>query len=180
MKIRTNYRWVIKIVLISIAAAMIFALISTEILGRAGYVIVFATLLVFIALGVIFDMIAIAVTAAPEASFHSMAAHREQGAAEALKLKKNADRVTSFCNDVVGDVTGIIGGAMAALIAARLVVTMGYESIMPSLIMTGAVTGLSVGGKALVKAFAFNKSTAIVLRLGKSINFFKRMRVKGH
>ena len=180
MKIKTNYRWVIKIVLISITAAMIFALISTEILGRAGYVIAFATLLVFIVLGIVFDMIAIAVTAAPEAPFHSMAVHREHGAAEALRLKRNADRVTSFCNDVVGDVTGIIGGAMAALIAARIVVNTGRESMIPSLLMTGAVTGLSVGGKALVKAFAFNKSTAIVLRLGKSINFFKKMRVKGH
>jgi len=180
MKIRTNYRWVIKIVLISVAASMVFTLLSTEILGRAGYIVSFAVLLGFIILGIIFDIIAIAVTAAPEAHFHSMAAHRDRGAMEALKLKKNADRVTSFCNDVVGDVTGIISGATAALIAARLMQNFNTESLLLSLLMTGVVTGLSVGGKAVAKAFAFNQSTAIVLRVGKLINFFKRMRGKRH
>lgn len=28
-----------------------------------------------------------------------------------LNLKKNADKVSSFCNDVIGDICGIISGA---------------------------------------------------------------------
>ena len=178
MKIKTNYRWVIKIVLISVVTTMLFTLISTEILGSAGYIVAFAALAIFIALGIIFDIIAIAVTASKEAPFHSMAAHKERGANESLKLKKNADRVTSFCNDVIGDVTGILTGATAALITARLMESLNTENLLFSLLLTGIVAGVSVGGKALAKAFAFNYSTEIVLRLGKIINLIQRMRVK--
>ncbi|MCL2408813.1 MAG: hypothetical protein FWC96_04265 [Oscillospiraceae bacterium] len=174
MKIKTNYKWVIKIVLISVIASILFTLLSTEVLGRAGYIIAFAVLAVFIAIGIFVDIIAIAVTVAHEASLHSMAAHKVRGAAESLRLKKNADRVTSFCNDVIGDVTGIISGATAALIAARLMTSLNTESLLLSLLLTGIVTGLSVGGKAVAKAFAFNHSISIVLWVGRLINLFKK------
>ncbi len=39
---------------------------------------------VFIGLGIVFDIIGVAVTAADAKPFHSMAAHREKGAKEAL------------------------------------------------------------------------------------------------
>jgi len=171
MRKKTNYKWLIKIVLISVAASMAFTLATTEILGRVGYIVAFAVLAVFVIIGIIFDMIGIAVTAAKEAPFHSMAAHRERGAAESLRLIKNADRVTSFCNDVVGDVSGIISGATAALIAARLMEGLSTENLLFPLVMSGVVTGLTVGGKAVGKSFAFNNSTGIVLRVGKLINF---------
>ena len=178
MRKKTNIRWLIKIVLISVAASMAFTLASTEILGRAGYIASFAVLAVFIVIGIIFDVIGIAVTAATEAPFHSMAAHHERGAAEALRLKKNAGKVSSFCNDVVGDVTGIISGTTAALIAARLMEGLSAENLLFPLLISGAVTGLTVGGKAAGKSVAINNSAAIVLKVGKLINFlrFKRIR----
>ena len=169
---RTNVRWVVQIVLVSIAASMVFTLAAAGILNRAGFIVSFAVLAVFIALGIVFDMIGIAVAAAVEAPFHSMAVHREQGAEESLRLIKNADKVTSFCNDVVGDVSGIISGATAALIAARLMEGLSTESILVSLLISGAVTGLTVGGKAVGKTFAFKRSTKIVLRVGKLIRVF--------
>ena len=170
MKSKTNYRWLIKIVLISVVATMVFTFVSSEILGRAGYIIALAVLVVFILLGVILDMIGIAVAAASEAPFHSMAAHREKGAYESLRLIKNADKVNSFCNDVVGDVAGIISGATAALIAERLMGGFSTDNLLFPLLISGAVTGLTVGGKAAGKAFAFNNSTVIVLRVGKLIH----------
>jgi len=171
MKKKTNYKWLIKIVLISVAASVVFTLASTEILGRAGYIVSFAVLAVFVVLGIVFDVVGIAVTAASTAPFHSMAAHRERGAGESLRLIKNADKVTGFCNDVVGDVTGIISGTTAALIAARLMEGFSSENILFPLLMTGVVAGLTVGGKAAGKTIAINNSTAIVLRVGKLINF---------
>jgi len=173
MKTKVNFRWLIKIVLISIAGSMLFTLASTEILGRAGYVISFLVLAVFVVLGIIFDIIGIAVTAAAEAPFHSMAAHRQKGAAESLRLIKNADKVSSFCNDVVGDVTGIVSGATAGLIAIRLMEGMSAENLLIPLLISGAVTGLSVGGKAIGKNSAINNSTVIVLQVGKLINFLR-------
>ena len=55
-------------------------------------------LALFIGLGILFDIIGVAVTAADPRPFHSMAAHKEKGAKEALKLLRNADRVSSVCD----------------------------------------------------------------------------------
>ena len=62
----------------------------------------FVVLACFILLGIVFDIIGVAVTAADERPFHSMAAHRTPGAREALGLIRKANKVSSFCNDVVG------------------------------------------------------------------------------
>ena len=172
MKKKTNYKWLIKIVLISVAATMAFSLVSTEILGRAGYVVAFVVLALFVIIGIIFDIIGIAVATASEAPFHSMASHRERGAAESLRLIKNADKVSSFCNDVVGDVSGIVSGATAAMIAVLLAQGLNMENSMLSLLISGAVTGLTIGGKAAGKTFAINKSTRITLKVGKLLAAF--------
>lgn len=170
MKTKKNIQWVIKIVLISIVASTVFTLASTEILGRTGYIISFSVLAVFIIIGIVFDIVGVAVTAAVEAPFHSMAAHKQRGAVEALRLIRNADRVSSFCNDVVGDVTGIVSGATAGLIAARLMESLNSEGMLFTLLISGVVTGLTVGGKAVGKNYAINNSTTIVLRVGILIN----------
>jgi len=175
MKKKTDIKWLIKIIVISLVASIVFTLASTEILGTAGYVLSFAVLAMFILVGIVFDVVGIAVTAADEAPFNSMATRRQKGAAEALRLVKNANRVTCYCNDVIGDVTGIISGTTAALIAARLMDGFNTESIMFPVIISAVVTGVTVGGKAIGKTLAFNKSTAIMLSVGKIFNTFRIM-----
>ncbi|MCL2125672.1 MAG: hypothetical protein FWH33_06760 [Oscillospiraceae bacterium] len=173
MKKKTNFKWLIKIVLISIAASMAFMFATTRALGSVGYIAAFLILSVFVILGIVFDMIGIAAATATEAPFHSMAAHKEGGAAESLWLIRNADKVSSICNDVVGDVSGIVSGATAALLAARITQGTGAGSIMAPLLISAAVTGLTIGGKAAGKTFAFNNSTAIIHRAGKFVGIFK-------
>ena len=173
MRIKTNFKWVIMIILVSIAATMVFTLASTEVLGRINYVAAFAILAAFIILGIVFDILGVAVTAATEAPFHSMAAHRENGAMEALLLIKSADRVSSFCNDVVGDVSGIVSGGAAALIAARLMQGLGTGNILLPLLISGAVSGLTIGGKAIGKTYALNNSTVIVQKTGKLLYYLR-------
>ena len=173
MKKKTNFRWFAKIVLISIAASMVFTLASSKILGQAGYAMAFAALALFIVLGIVFDIVGVAVTAAQEAPFHSMAAHRERGATDALRLIKNADKTASLCNDVVGDVSGIVSGSMAALIAAKLMEGLRAENILLPLLISGAVTGIMIGGKAVGKTLAVNNSTAILLSVGKLLNVLR-------
>ena len=173
MKTKINLRWLIKVILISVAASTVFTLASTEVLGRAGYIISFSILALFILVGLVFDVVGVAVMAASEAPFHSMAAKRQKGAAESIRLVKNADKVSSYCNDVVGDVTGIISGTTAGLIAARLMDSFSSESLLFPLIISGAVTGVTVGSKAIGKNAAINNSTTIVLQVGKLIGFLK-------
>ena len=170
MKKKTDYRWIIKIVIWSMILSVAFTLASTEIIGNAGYLLAFVILLMFIALGVLFDIIGVSVTSATEKPFHSMASHRENGAVEAIWLLKNAEKVASFCNDVVGDISGIVSGGAAAIIAARIAVDFqNGNGIVLQLSISALVAGLTIGGKALGKSLAINKSTDIVLIAAKII-----------
>lgn len=74
-----------------------------------------------ILIGVIFDVVGTAVTAAEEKPFHAMGAVKVRGSREAIYLIRNADKVANFCNDVVGDIAGTISGALAASIILQVV-----------------------------------------------------------
>ncbi|MBQ4427677.1 MAG: hypothetical protein II881_08005 [Oscillospiraceae bacterium] len=169
---KTNWRWVISITLIAIVTSMVFSLISSEILDGAGYFVAVLLLLTFIAIGIIFDMLGVAVTAAREAPFHSMASHKEYGAAEAIRLVRASERVSSICNDVVGDISGIVSGATAAVLAANFTRDFSLSAVITQLVVTGLVAGLTIGGKALGKSLAINRNTEIVLLAGKVSAFF--------
>lgn len=171
MKKKPDLRWIIKIIILSFSMSVVFTFASSEILGNAGYITAFLTLLVFIFIGILFDIIGVAVTAAIPAPFHSMASHKEKGAAEALKLLKNAEKVSSICNDVVGDISGIVSGSTSAIIVAKLVGDFSVSSMLVSLLVSGVVASLTIGGKAMGKTMAMNNSTTIVLSVGKIINF---------
>ena len=171
MKVKTNSRWVAKIVLLGVLTSMTFTLASSRILGSVGYVMAFVLLLIFVLIGIIFDLVGVAVTAADVAPLHAMAAHREKGAAEAIKMIKNAEKVSSFCNDVVGDISSIVSGSTAAFIAARLMEDFSAQNIFIQISASTFVTALTIGGKAVGKTMAINSSTFIVLRVGKLINF---------
>ena len=110
-KEHNHYRWALTAFVMAVALSGLLSLSSEAILENAGLLLALLILALFIGLGILFDIIGVAVTAADPRPFHSMAAHKEKGAKEALKLLRNADRVSSVCNDVVGDICGIVSGA---------------------------------------------------------------------
>ncbi|HEY8393308.1 MAG TPA: hypothetical protein VIK92_00725 [Thermaerobacter sp.] len=123
---------------------------------------------VIVAIGVLFDVIGVAVTAADEAPFHAMAAKRRHGARAALGLIRNADRVSAFSNDVIGDVAGTLSGAAGAAVAVRLgdwLAGTGEERILAPVVLA-LVAGLMVGAKAAGKGFALREHRRILLMLG--------------
>ena len=178
MKNKGNKKWLVQITVLSFIISVIFSFASSEVLSGAGYIMAFVVLMVIVVVGIIFDMIGVAVATATPAPFHSMSSHRERGAAEALRLLKNADRVSSICNDVVGDIAGIISGTTAAVVAARLINDFSFSSVVTPLIISGVVASATIGGKAAGKTFGMKYSTDIVLRVGKIINVFSRFRKK--
>ena len=175
MKNKTDYRWVIKIIAMSICISAVFNFLSSEILDGAGFFLAVIVLLIFIVIGIIFDMVGMADASAVEVPFHAMSSHRVKGAAESIKLVRNAEKVSSVCNDVVGDIAGIISGSTGAAIVANLVRDMSLYSMLISGVVSGLVAGLTIGGKALGKTVAVNKSTEIVLTCGKIISIFKSL-----
>ena len=166
--------WAVKIFFISVLISAVLSFASNEVLEGAGLALAFGVLAFFILLGILFDIIGVAVTAADERPFHSMAAHRAPGAREALKLIRRANKVSSFCNDVVGDICGIVSGTTAAVIVVRLQEAFSFKSVLISLAITAMVSGLTIGGKALGKTFAIEKSTAVLQLVGRFLHLFSR------
>ena len=173
-KTPSHTRWVIRVSLIAVALSAAMSLCSGAVLEDAGYVTATLILLLFIALGILFDIIGVAVTAANPKPFNSMAAHRVKGAKEALYLIRNAEKVASFCNDVVGDICGIVSGATGAVIVARLQKGLDLESVLISVGVTALISGATIGGKALGKPFAMNQSKRVVHLAGRFLHLFHR------
>lgn len=166
-KKKVNIKWIITIFLSTVVISAVFSTISNMLLGQAGLVPAFFILLVIVLIGILFDIIGVAVTAADVKPFHSMAAHRVPGAQEALKLLRNAEKVSSFCNDVVGDICGIVSGSTAAVIVAALQRDLSTTNVMISIGVTALISGLTIGGKALFKKVAINECTAVVYRVAR-------------
>lgn len=170
---RTSF-WVLKITLLTFIIAYLFSVFS-EVFVRRLNSILFAGLSMFIIIiiGVLFDMIGIAVTSASDTPFVSMASKRIRGANQAIRLVKNADQVSSFCNDVVGDICGIVSGATGSILVVKLL-SMGFslEHSILSIIISSLIAAFTVAGKAVGKVIAIRNNQSIVYFAGYLLSFF--------
>ena len=172
-------RWVASVFFVTLVVSGMISLISDEVMARSGLLAAFAILLGIVFLGIIFDIIGMAVATASEKPFHSMAARKVPGAQEAIRLLRNAERVSSICNDVVGDICGVVSGSASATIAALILthVDLGWPRAV-SLAMSALVAGLTVGGKAIGKTIAVNSCTQIVHMVGRVLHTLNRFKKK--
>ena len=171
----SQYRWVATAFCLAVTLSAALSLASEAVLGGAGLVVALFILLAFILLGIVFDIIGFAVTAADPKPFHSMAAHKVKGAKESLKLLKNASTVSSVCNDVVGDICGIVSGSTTTVIVVQLQLLLDFvPALVFSVSLTALVSGFTIGGKALGKIFAMRSSTRIVYLVGRVLSVFHR------
>ena len=161
-------RWVVTIFLVTIVLSGTISLLSNLIMAGSTMAVAFLILLIIICIGIVFDIIGMAVASADEKPFHSMAARKVPGAQEAIRLLRNAERVSSICNDVVGDICGVVSGSASATIAASILANFDFSwPQVISLLMSALAAGLTVGGKAVGKGFAVSSSTEIVHGVGK-------------
>ncbi|MBQ3503828.1 MAG: hypothetical protein IJA75_03895 [Oscillospiraceae bacterium] len=163
-------KWVVTIFFVTIFISGTISLLSDVLMENSTMAVAFLILLVIILVGIVFDIIGMAVATADEKPFHSMAARKVPGAVEAIRLLRNAERVSSICNDVVGDICGVVSGSASATIAAQIL--RNFEFTWPqiiSLLMSALAAGLTVGGKAIGKSFAVNSCTAIVHGVGRVV-----------
>ncbi len=164
--------WIIKIILVAFIISVVFSFISETAIPNVNILLGIILTLVFIVIGVLFDMIGLAVASADESVFNSMASKKVKGAKMAVQLKKNADKVSSFCNDVVGDICGIISGSTGAVIASKIS-SNGLNSLVVTIITMGIISALTIGGKAMEKSIAINKSDKILYTFAKVLSIFK-------
>lgn len=176
---RKTIKWVVTIFFVTILISGTISLVSDEVMANSSVAVAFVILLAIIFLGIIFDIIGMAVATADEKPFHSMAARKVPGAHEAIRLLRNAERVSSICNDVVGDICGVVSGSASATIAALILTNV--ENGWPrgiSLLMSALVAGLTVGGKAIGKTVAVSSCTQIVHLVGRMIRNWNRFTKK--
>lgn len=170
-------RWCIFISVLTFVLAVLFSVASNTLLNGLNWALGMLVVLFLVMIGILFDIIGIAVTAADEKPFHAMGAERVRGAKQAVYILRNADRVSNFCNDVIGDISGIVSGAAATFVVLELLTSLAVNSNATStvvnVIFAGLVSALTVGGKALGKSVAINNSTSIVLMIGKFFYFLE-------
>ena len=163
----SKIKWFIQVFIITFILSICFSYISTYGVSNLNLISSIIILITVIGVGILFDIIAVAVTVAREEEFHAKATKKVDGAKTSLKLIKNASKVANICADVIGDVCGVLSGAVSAMIAAKLAENTGVNL---QFIISAIVASLTVGGKALGKEVANKKSTEIVHFVGTMVS----------
>ncbi len=171
-KKNSNAAWIIKITILAFVISITFSFASETILSNVSMIVGILILILFVLLGVLFDMIGVSVTSADIGPFNSMSAQKVAGADIAVKFIKNADKVSSFCNDVVGDICGIISGSAGVIVAASISDKFNFPSLPTTLVITGIVASLTIGGKALGKGIAIKNNTSILHGFAEVVSIF--------
>ncbi|MBE6065358.1 hypothetical protein [Clostridium cochlearium] len=173
----SNSKWIITIIVWTILISGGVSLLSDMLLRNVNILVAFIILIFIISIGVIFDIIGVAVTAAEERPFHARASKKVPGAKIAVKLIRNADKVSNLCNDVVGDVCGIISGTTGAVIVAKIMKQTSFLNVTLLTAIIGAlIAALTIGGKAWGKSFAIKQSEIIIDKVSKIIYIVKKER----
>lgn len=171
---KNKNNWVIIVTILAFFISLLFSSLSQTLMPRVHIILGIIILLFFIILGIVFDMVGVAVTASDEEPLHAMNSKKIKGAKKAVNFKKNADKVSSFCNDVIGDICGIISGSAGVAISTTLSKILNINIFYVGLVVTALIASLTIGGKAYCKKIAINNSHKIVYRAAKIISFFER------
>lgn len=169
----SEIKWFITIFVLAFVLSIIFSFISTSAIEGLPIIPAIFVLLLVIFIGVLFDIVGVAVTVGKESDFNAMAAKKIPGAKTSLNLIKNSARVSNVCADVIGDVAGVLSGSISALIAANITNSMGLNFNV-QFIVSAIVASLTIGGKAIGKGIAQKNTTKIVGFVGKILKLFKR------
>ena len=165
-------KWIILIVCLSFVISFLMSFISQEAIPNIPIIIGIILTLLFIFLGVIFDIIGVAVTSSDEKVFHSMNAKKVKGANIAVLFKKNAEKVSSFTCDVIGDICGIVSGACGTNISLAISHSYNYSLLITSMVVGAIIASLTIGGKAIGKGIAINKSNIILYNSARIVSIF--------
>lgn len=171
-KEKVDIKWILIILIVTFVISFGLSFVANTTIPNLSLVFGIIITFLFILIGILFDIIGVAVTSADEAVFHSMNSRKVKGAAIAVKFKKNADKTSSFCCDVIGDICGVISGAAGTTICAILVSKYHTDLLITGLVITAIISSLTIGGKALGKSFAINKSDIILYEFAKVISNF--------
>lgn len=167
---KKSNNWVITVAITTFLLSLFFSYISNTAISKLTIVPGIIVLIVVILIGIVFDLIGVSVTIAKEEEFHARASKKIRGAKTAIKLIRNSAKVSNFCADVIGDICGVLSGAISAIIALKLTESYGMSSSF-QFVVSALVASLTVSGKAITKEFAKKNANKILAVVTKVINF---------
>lgn len=170
---QSKQKWVLTVVCLSFGLSVVMSFVTSMFVESAGLFVALLSLLVLISIGIVTDIVGMAVASANEQPFIAMASKRILGAKQALYLIRRAERVSSILNDVIGDIVGIVSGSAGSVIAVYLV-SLGLKSTIASVLITAFTSAFMIGGKAYGKGIAVAYCDKIVLFAGHVMAMFVR------
>lgn len=166
----------LKMGLLSVLASVTVLMVTQRPLpGVWGILFSVGVIAIVLAVGIVFDIVGVSVTAASPQPFHARAAHSEAGAVQSIRLLRHADKVANFCLDFVGDLAGTLTGAMATATVYRL--TDSSNAVLFGSLAVGVVAGVNVGVKSIAKSVALGNATDVVRHAGEVLSWTERLGV---
>jgi hypothetical protein len=172
-----DWGWSLKILLLTFSISFAMSYLSKSVLSDVNLWIALIVLFLFIFIGVIFDLIGTAIMSVEAKSFNSMAAKKVVGAKAALSLISKASSVSNFCNDVIGDICGVISGTMCSVVAIEISEALNWNVFFITLVTTAFTASLTVGSKAVGKNLAIAFSDKIIYAVARVLCLFIPERV---
>ena len=172
-----KYQWSIRIFLITFSLSLFFSITSESILKKSNLFVAFLIIFVLFFIGTVFDMIGVASAACNIDSFKKFCLNKNYLKFGIFLITK-ADKVSSFCCDIVGDMCGILSGSAGAAIVLKLSINESSLQIIISSLISSIIASIMVGLKSIGKDFAVKKSNKVVYLCSKILynisNKFKK------
>ena len=173
--LKTNKKWLSQIFFMSLGLSIAFSLLAQLTLSHTNLGISLCLICVLIIISVVADIVGVAVTACNVKPLLENIEKRTFGARFGLKIVKNADKTSSICSDVIGDICSILSGAGGVAITVQLGILMpGVSEFVLALLVNAIIASLSIVGKAVGKTYALNNPLKIVITVGKCFSIFSR------
>ena len=174
-KRRVINKWVFIVLAITLLLSFAFSLASQIVLKNTGLAVAYVTIVLLIIISIIFDVIGVAATSCDIEPFLSMSARKVKGAKMAVSLAKNANKVSSVCADIIGDICGIVSGACGtAIVIIQFANATGFMEILIGVIFTAVISTLTITGKAISKTYAINNANKVIFTVAKILSVFKK------
>lgn len=164
--------WTIKITIVTFVLSLLVSFITEILSSKSNVVVSLLMLTLLVVVSIIFDTIGVAATSCDIAPLHLAENNKVKGAEQAVKLVKNAEKVSNICADVIGDMCGIISGACSAAIVLMFAANNPNEYLF-NIMTSGIVAAVTVGGKAFFKKIAIKKSKEVMLLAGRVLSVIK-------
>lgn len=168
-------RYILLVGIGSFFLAVVFTFFSETITSRLDSILVSTVfLIIIIFINVLADLIGTAVTAASHIPFNAKSAKKIKGAPQGLRLIRNADKVANICNDVIGDITTTVGGALGiSTVIQFMQLDPQLSQFWLNILVTAIIASVIVSGKATGKKIALSRPDDVIFIAGRIVAYLE-------